>query len=459
MDYRTALERVMSLADFERSARSSADPRFHLDRIGLMLHRLGDPHLDTPTIHIAGTKGKGSTAALIASALSDHGYRTGLYTSPHLHTIRERIRVGQEAVTEEEFCTLVERVWPVVEWVGQEGCYGEATTFELLTAMAFLHFKEVGADFQVVEVGMGGRLDTTNVVRPEVCVLTSISLDHTEILGDTLERIALEKAGIIKAGTTAVAAPQPLEAMRVFQRVAEEKGAKLVSVSQDMSWQRESSNFDGQSFNVRGPHKGYRLWIPLLGEHQLENTCTALAALESLRERGFLVSDESISQGFRDVQWPGRLEILTHNGRTLVVDGAHNPYSMRRMVEALREYFQFKGVIAIFGALGGHNVKGMATELAQLSPIVLATRPRHPRATPNETISQAFAEQGVQVAYETEDVGQATHHALDMAQAGDLVVGTGSLFVAAEVIEAVRGMEPELYPTLRRPSLKPLSVV
>ena len=459
MNYTTALERAMSLADFERTSKSPTHSQYHLHRIGLMLKRLGDPHLEIPTIHIAGTKGKGSTAALIASVLSSQGYKTGLYTSPHLHTIRERIRVDWEAVTEEEFSSLVKQVWPVVEWVERKGGYGEPTTFELLTAMAFLHFKEAKADFQVIEVGLGGRLDTTNVVRPQVCVLTSISLDHTQVLGDTLERIAIEKAGIIKPGAVAVVAPQPPEAMDIFQRVCAERGVQLVSVSGDMSWHRDSSNLDGQSFSARGLHKSYKLWLPLLGEHQLENACTALATLESLNDHGFAVSNESIHEGFRCVKWPGRLDVLIRNGQTLVVDGAHNPHSMGRLVEALRSYFQFKRLIVIFGAVAGHSVRGMAAELAQLSPVVIAARSRHPKTAPNDTISQAFAEHGVQVASETEGVGRATHRALDMAREGDLVLGTGSLFVAAEVIEAIKGLEPELYPTLRRPSLKPSSVV
>ncbi len=457
MDYNTALERILSLADFERPKKDPNRSEYHLHRIELMLEKMGRPHLSAPTVHVAGSKGKGSTAALITSLLSAQGYKTGLYTSPHLHTFRERIRVDSSIVTEEGFSRLVEELWPVVQWVAEEGGYGEPTTFELLTCMAFVYFQQSKTDFQVIEVGMGGRLDTTNIVDPEVCVLTSISLDHTEVLGDTLERIAMEKAGIIKPGATVVVAPQPPEVMRIFQGVSEEKGAQLLAVSEEMSWHRESHNFEGQSFSVSEAGSSFRFWVPLLGEHQLENACTALAAVEALKNRGHTISEESFDRGFREVQWPGRLEVLRHNGQTIVVDGAHNPYSMNRLVEALSDYFKFDDVIVLFGSLDRHNVDGMVQELATLSPRIIAVRSRHPRSMSSEAIAQAFSQGGVQTVYESDDISRATNYAVDMAQRGDLILGTGSLFVAAEIIETIRGKEPELYPSLDSSSSRPVS--
>ena len=449
LDYDRALRLVMGLADFERSTHSPGHGRFHLERVRLLLSRLGDPHLKVPTVHVAGTKGKGSTAAMVTAILTAHGYRTGLFTSPHLHSAVERIRVGLEPVSKGAFARLVARAWPHVEWVGRQGGYGEVTTFELLTAMAFLHFHEVGADFQVVEVGLGGRLDSTNVVRPQVCAITSISLDHVTVLGDTVPSIAAEKAGIIKDGVPVVVAPQPQEAMAVFRRTARERGAPLVSVAEAMSWEKVYADPGGQSFDLRGLEGRYRLWMPLLGDYQLENAATAVAVVETLRRRGFAVAKESVVQGLRQVRWPARLEVLRRGDVTVVVDGAHNPYSMRRLVEALPQYFRWRRLWVVFGALGGHSARGMAWAMAPLGPQVLATRSRHPRSASGDIISGVTAEAGLPVVHRSEVVAEAYRRALELAEPGDMVLGTGSLSVAAEVIEEERGIPPELYPYIK----------
>ena len=198
LDYKGALKRIMTLPNFERSKRTPGHSAFHLDRLALVLNSLGNPHREVPTIHIAGTNGKGSTASMVTSILTAEGYQVGLYTSPHLHQVIERIRVGLDPIDPEHFAVLVDRIWPEVQNIGQNGGYGALTFFELLTAMAFLYFKEINADLQVIEVGLGGRRDATNLANPEVCTITSISLDHVNTLGNTVEEIALEKAGIIK---------------------------------------------------------------------------------------------------------------------------------------------------------------------------------------------------------------------------------------------------------------------
>ena len=453
LDYETALERVMGLADFERSAHSPEHAVFHLKRIALLLERLGSPHLGVPTVHIAGTKGKGSTAAMVASMLTTQGYKTGLYTSPHLHSVVERIRVGLEPIGRPEFSALVEQTWPAVERVGERGGYGAVTTFEVLTAMAFLHFKQIGADFQVIEVGLGGRLDATNVVSPEVCVITPISLDHVSTLGNTLGLIAAEKAGIIKDNVPVVVSLQPKEALDVFVEESAAKSARLVQVGERVSWRKISADVYGQTFDVAGLRGSYRLWMPLVGDHQLENAGTAIAAAETLIDKGFALSADGIREGLKRVRWPGRLEVLSGVDRQVVVDGAHNPDSMRRLVEAVRQVFDFRRVFLIFGATSGHNARGMMAEAAVLSPSVFVVRSRHPRSAPCGTIASAAQKTGLTVAFESEDVGQAVRRALSMAGKEDLVLGTGSLSVVAEVIEEMRGMTPELYPYIKRPSL------
>ena len=236
MDYRESLAYLMKYADYERLPRSGIV--WDLRRIERLLKRLGDPQYAARAVHVAGTKGKGSTSAMIAAILRQAGYRVGLYTSPHLLSFTERIRVNGRPIAETDWARLVEVVQPHVEAENALGDLGELTTFEILTAMAFLHFREVRADYQVVEVGLGGRLDATNVVRPEVCVITSISYDHTDVLGDTLAKIAGEKAGIIKPGATVVSAPQAAEAMEVIERVCREKGAPLLKVGRDVTWRR-----------------------------------------------------------------------------------------------------------------------------------------------------------------------------------------------------------------------------
>lgn len=451
LDYEGALERVMGLADFERRLRSPEHARFHLERISLLVERLGNPHLGIPTVHVAGTKGKGSTSAMTTSILAAQGYKTGLYTSPHLHSATERIRVGMEPISRQDFAAVVEEIWPTVEWVSEHGGYGGVTTFEALTAMAFYHYRKIGADFQVIEVGLGGRLDSTNVVSPTVCAITNISLDHVAILGDTVAKIAYEKAGIIKRGVPVVVAPQTEEAMAVFREVAAQRDAPLVQVDARLSWRVRHADVSGQSFEVKGLRDTYELWMPLLGDYQLENAATAVAAAETLAEAGHEVDKESIIQGIRDVRWPARLEVLSREGPLVVVDGAHNPYSMKRLVEAIRRYFKFRRAIVIFGALGGHSAQGMVAELAQLSPLVLVARSRHPRAASSDIISRVVEDQGLPVAFQSDSVGEAMRLALELAGKDDLVLGTGSLSVAAEVIEEIKGIQPELYPYLKRP--------
>ena len=447
MDYKKAVDRLLSLTDLERvSGQATHVRRYDLARMAALLDRVGNPHLGLPTAHITGTKGKGSTAALISSVLGAQGYRPGLFTSPHLHSFRERIQYMNQPVTEEEFASLVEELWPTVERMNRDVTYGEVTTFELLTAMAFAHFKGQGADVQVVEVGLGGRLDSTNLVKPSVCVITSISLDHTHILGDTVEQIAEDKAGIIKSGSVAVIGPQVPQAMGVIERVCREKEVPLVSVERECSWTRRASDLDGQSFRLSTSWGEFDLWTPLLGGHQLENAATALAALQMMAQRGLSLSRDALDRGFRSVKWPGRLEVL---GRAplLVADGAHNPHSASRLVEALKECFEFRRLIGVVGVLADKGLEGIAQELAKGLSIAVATRSRHPRSASPAMVAAAFRRAGVE-AQEVATTGDALEYAMGLANEDDLVVVTGSLFVVAEAREAVLGIPPETYPSL-----------
>ena len=454
LSYDGALWRVMGLADFERSTHSPGHSAFHLERMTLLMEQLDCAHLAVPTVHVAGTKGKGSTSAMIASILTAQGYKVGLYTSPHLHSATERIRVNGQPISQQQFAAVVERIWPTVERIGSSGGYGGVTTFEAMTAMAFVHFRDIGADFQVMEVGLGGRLDSTNIVKPRVCAITSISLDHTATLGDTVAKIAFEKAGIIKEGVPVIVAPQTDEAMTVIADVARQRGAPLLSVAEHSSWQKRRSDMCGQVFTLTSAESTYELETPLLGDYQMENAATAVAVAETLREKGVELDDDSIRRGVRDVHWPARLQVLAtpdKGGKLLVVDGAHNPYSMERLVEALREHFSYERLILIFGALSGHSATGMLSALLPLSPEVLATHSRHPRSASGATIAKVATELGLKIAFTSENVGEAARRALEMASEKDLVLGTGSLSIAAEITEEVQGIPPELYPYMSMP--------
>ncbi len=457
MDYNSALERLLGLLDTERAPAPASGRerkrRYDLRRMEALLHRLGDPQVGTNTVHIAGTKGKGSTAAMCAGVLSRQGYPTGLYTSPHMHTFRERIQLDGAPVTGEEFAGLVEEIWTDLEWVSGNGEYGEVTMFEALTAMAFSHFRRM-AGFQVLEVGLGGRLDTTNVVRPpdlKVCAITSLSLDHTGILGDTLEKIAGEKAGIIKPGVKVVSAPQKPEAMAVLESVCHERGADLIKVGQDLTWRKGPAGLEGQGLEVHGRLGSYNLWTPLLGEYQLENVTVAVGVLEVLKEQGFDLSGQALYDGISQVRWPCRMEVLK-TSPLVVCDGAHNPYSAARLRETLPGYFKYNRIILIAGVNRDHSLEGIVQELVPLGLRVIATRSRHPKAARTDTVAGAFRSQGPSslVIDEVENVGDAVSKALEEAGEGDLVLATGSLFVAAEVREAIMGIEPELYPDLKR---------
>jgi dihydrofolate synthase/folylpolyglutamate synthase len=375
---------------------------------------------------------------MIAAGLQAAGYKTGLYTSPHLVTLRERIQVDGKPILKRELESLVARMRPHVEVVDHDKTYGELSTFELLTAAAFMQFQQKAVDFQVLETGLGGRLDATNVITPEVCVITSISLDHTEVLGDTIAKIAAEKAGIIKPGRPVVSSPQPEEAAEVIRETCKKKGARLISVGSEVIWRKLDSDLSGQSLEVQGLKGSYRITIPLLGAHQLQNAAAAVATLEVLG-----LPRKSIEAGLAKTNWPGRLQILRRRP-LLVVDGAHNRDSASKLKEALKEYFHFDHLILIIGTSADKDVSGIVEELAPLANTVIVTRSRHPRATKPEVLVGEFARVGVK-AEVAEDITRAVAKALKRAGRKDLICATGSLFLVGEMIEYVKGLHPELY--------------
>ena len=439
MDYQQVLDYICSYTDYEKVPMPH-DPAFYdLRRVDELLAQLGNPHMGARSVHIAGTNGKGSTAAMVASVLTAAGYTTGLYTSPHLCSWRERIRVNGELISEAELAALVERVKPEVEAVNNKATYGELTTFELLTALGFAHFKLKGVDFQVLEVGLGGKFDATNIINPEVCIITSISFDHTEVLGSSLAEIAAEKSGIIKTGCVVVISPQPDEVDKVIQETCLRCGVELVRVGSDVTWRGLGSDLNRQLFQVKGRLGGYQLSIPLLGQHQLGNAATAVAALEVLAEKGFNISGDSIIDGLAQVSWPGRLQILSRRP-LIVVDGAHNPDSARKLRQSLERYFVFDHAILVIGTSSDKDIAGIISELFPLFDKVIVTCSRHPRATAPALLKTEFARHGVETQV-VEDVSTALSQALALTGDRDLICVAGSLFVVAEAMEWQRGKD------------------
>ena len=455
MDYRSAIDRLLTLTDFERKSRAGEPPDFHLRRMELLLASLGDPHLATPVVHVAGSKGKGSTCAMITAALAANGLRTGLYTSPHLHRFTERIRVDGAPVDERVFAGLIERLWPDVAAIEARGDLGKVSVFEMLTAMAFVHCRDIAADCAVIEVGLGGRLDATNLVQPEVSVITPVGLDHVAVLGDTVEKIAAEKAGIIKPGVPVVSSPQHPDAARVIRQTAADAGSRLVEATAAVEvadaeidgWMPQRVRFE------TGPAK-YDVRLPLLGEHQVENARTAIATIETIST--FHLEPEKVSAGLSQVDWPARAQVVDAGPPVVLADGAHNEDAGRAVDSTLRRHFEgFEDVVLVVGGTTGHDMTAVVTELADVSSRVVVTQSRHPKAVEPADFAAALKRDNVPVAAVTGDVASALETAYLFAGPETLIVATGSLFVAAEVIEHVKGIEPELYPDLRGPFTQP----
>jgi dihydrofolate synthase/folylpolyglutamate synthase len=440
MNYPEAIEYLLSFADFERTGRFQE--RADLAPMRALLHELGDPQ-DADgyslTFHVAGSKGKGSTAAMIESIVRAAGHTTGLYTSPHLYEYTERIRLSGDPIEQDEFAALVsDELAPAVERAQFLLRDRTLITFDLLTALGFLAMR--GVEYRVIEVGLGGRLDSTNVFDDsEVVVITPLSYEHTAVLGDTIEEIAAEKAGIIRPSSTVVIAPQEYPAAKrvihdaiagvVWEGLPQE--LRSVDVAGEYHWRVLDHDVAGQQIRIDGPLASVEARLPLLGGHQVENAATALAAVEAMDRRVPLYSERSsIVRGLESVRWPGRLEVVQERP-LVVVDGAHNGESAQRLVEALREYFGAEGVTFVVGAGSDKNVGALARALAPIATRVFATRADHPRAADPVRIREAFEALGVP-AEDVDTVENALSRAMATTEEGGLICLTGSLFVAAE---------------------------
>ncbi len=436
--YNKALDYLYSFVDYSlRHSSELAKADFNLDRMFALMEELGNPQAKYPIIHVAGTKGKGSVCALCASALQAAGYKVGLYTSPHLLDYTERVRINGEPISHEQLVVLVEGVKPAVTKIPK------LTTFEITTALGLLAFAKQNVDAAVVEVGLGGRLDATNIVTPKISVITSLSYDHMAVLGDTLAKIAGEKAGIIKEGVPVVSAPQKEEALDVLERVANERKSQFTLVGRDVSFERLSYSLDGQTLSVIALSRVERsrsastqrieLKIPLLGLNQIENAATSYAALKA---SGLEISDEAIQKGFSQVKWRARFEILRQEP-PVVIDSAHNRDSALRLRETLDEIYPNRLVILVFCALEDKDISGMLEELKPRLESVVATHADHPRAPSAEWIAEQVKKAGIPVEA-VSPVTSALERALELAGERKLVLSAGSVAFAGEITAAWR---------------------
>jgi len=424
--YQQAYDFLFNFTDFSLTHLERVSPeRFELERMFSLMELLGNPQQAFPAIHIAGTKGKGSVAAHCDAALRAAGIRAGLYTSPHLADFRERIQVNGEMIPESAF---VEGMLAISEVVNQ---LPGVTSYELQTALAFWYFARAGVECAVVEVGMGGRLDSTNILTPLVSVIANISYDHTAILGNTLAAIAGEKGGIIKPGVPVVSAPQQGEALVVLRTIAAEKGAGFTLVGEDVAYRRTSASLEGQTFEIQQGSTVKQFSTCLLGPHQVENAVLAYAALQQAGKSGLLVDDEAIREGFAQVRWPGRFEVFP-GAPTVVLDGAHNRASARRLAETVQEHFAGKTLALVFGASEDKDIAGMFAELLPLAAGVILIQAGHPRAA--KTADLAALAEGYECPVMTvSSVDEVFREAAGLAGENGVVLVTGSLYLVGEL--------------------------
>jgi dihydrofolate synthase/folylpolyglutamate synthase len=457
--YGEALAWLYGFSDTERTGKFtgkfSRDREDNIARMRALLTLLGDPQRAYGVTHIAGTKGKGSTAALLAAILHAAGVRTGLYTQPDLHTFRERIQLDERIIAEAEVARLVPAVRAATEAL--DSALGSLITYDVATALAFVAFREAVMRHAVVEVGLGGRLDATNVVDPMATAITSISYDHMEVLGHTLAEIAREKAGIIKPGVPILTSARALEALEVIARIAAERDAPLICIGPDGATDGATDGAytytigvardAGQTFSMRGPQSAYAdLELGLLGEHQIENATLAVALAETLRQAGLPISEEAVRRGLREARWPARLQVVGHTPE-IVVDAAHNADSFARLLAALRRHFSFERLILVIGVLADKDLPGIASVVAGGGvDLAIATTVASPRAQPAAVIAEALRKAAP--ALETRAyAGSAAALAEALREAGprDLICVAGSVYFAGEALRWL-AERPEVAP-------------
>jgi len=449
-----ALQFLHNRIDYERARNVPYSPQeFKLARMRELVARLNNPHERLPVVHVAGTKGKGSTAAMIAAVLTAAGYRTGAFTSPHLERLEERLAIDGTPCSPAELVELVDRVVPIAEQMDRAALAAGPpeigpTYFELTTAMAVLHFVERGVDLGVLEVGMGGRLDSTNVCTPLVSIITSISFDHTRQLGNTLASIAREKAGIIKPGVPVVSGVVADEPREVIRQTCREQGCRLTELGTDFDFDyrlprhlEAAPALGGLDFRYRvsGQEQSYRnLAMGLLGHHQAANAAVALAVLEELKRQGRRIPEEAVRAGLAGVACPGRVEVVSRRP-TIILDVAHNTASVDALIEVLEGCFSARRRLLVFAATHEKDLRGMLERLlGRFDEVVFTRYLNNPRAVPPEELAETAAQLGGCPVRVCPDPAGAWVVVRQWAEPDDLVCVTGSFFLAGEIREQIR---------------------
>jgi len=483
MTYPETIRYLESFINYEKIPVYPYKESLKLERIKDFLTMINNPQDSLKCIHVAGTKGKGSTCAFLTYILREAGYKVGLYTSPHLSDFRERIRIlnrhasgvtrhtskdFEGMISENELTDLVIKLRPTIEKYNKHSKYGPLSFFEVYTSLAFIYFKEKKVDFAVLETGLGGRLDATNVVNPLVCAITPISYEHTQKLGNTLREIATEKAGIIKAQNSklraqsliVISAPQEEEAIEAMRNRCKEVGAKLYEVGRDIILRVSATKcggpanfFGGQGFpRLRSGQAGFRvqglagrytdLRIRLLGKHQLINAIVAAGVIEALRNYNINVNVDSVRKGLYNTVWPGRCEVISKNP-LVVLDGAQNVASAKVLKETIKENFsaegeKYKKLILVLGISSDKDIKGICQELCPLADEIILTQASNPRAASVDDLEKIIESQVTShksQVFKTKDIKEAMVLAKDMAKKENLILVTGSLFVVGEARE------------------------
>jgi dihydrofolate synthase/folylpolyglutamate synthase len=428
--YRAALDFLNSRTDYEKMVRVGYNhTNFNLSRMLRILAGLGNPHKKLRAVHVAGTKGKGSTCHMLAAMLQNSGFKTGLYVSPHIMELRERINIDDKLVTESEFTRLMAKIAPVVNRLRRD----EPTFFEIMTAAAFLHFANNKVDFAVIETGLGGRLDSTNVIKPVACGIVSISYDHVAQLGNTLEKIAEEKAGIFKPGVPVISGPQAPAVKRVLRKAAERVGCPLRFIGEDIefSYRFESSRASGPHTRVCMATENTRfdhLQVPLLGEHQAHNCGVALGVIDALRASGYEIPEQGAIDGLAKVRVQGRLEIIRDLPRT-VVDAAHNAASVGALMRAIGQNIGYDSMVVIFGCSADKDIDGMLNQLQLGADKVIFTTSGTPRSVDPHELHARFLEKSPKMAQVGESLQEAYEIACKSVTREDLICITGSTYL------------------------------
>lgn len=437
VDYWDAIDYILALPDLERFSSGPAGQTMTLEAMKALLARLGNPERGRRTIHITGSKGKGSTSTMIASILHESGYRTALYTSPHLHDYVERIMIDMLPVSRFDFADALEELRDAIDEVNQSDV-GPVSTFGAMNALFFHLCKKNNIEWQIVEVGLGGKQDATNVFdTKDAAVITAISLEHTAVLGGTCTEIAREKAGIISAGCKTIVAKQNDQTVvDVVREACTESGATLIDVGSEYIVTPASHDSNGQSFVLQTTKRTYNLHSCMLGLHQLQNAANAVATAEAIMDVAPKITSDSIENGIANVELAGRVEQLTRHPIT-VVDGAHNGESMRALVDALDRHFDYEEFVCILGVNQDKNLVEILQAIHQMEPkIIIATRSTSQRAMPPERIAEAAEQLGMQSRI-AQNIGDAIEIAKEFAELDDMVCITGSLYVVGEAREKI----------------------